>query len=417
MFVKSGACELMKEYHRIGQKRPCDSSIDESSESKKRLLNDQSDYFAEKICAMFPDADSLFLINECQNLQSWEECLQFINSVMNCGLYPKKSGFEIQTAEASSSSSSCKNSSAPECSKMVENALGKASTSKIADHRSTETCELVPEMEKVLRSESLDGSPETSKDTIQSTHPVQKTPKKRATRSKGKSKNNEAKSDGAGPSAPPRLDPKEQRLQEQIADLVRIFPHTDPSYLRSECIRMRGCPKSINAFVFTKIEKNDMPTREDYEKRKEVEALQSRYTKNFSIEDFLKAIPDPWSHFLGEKRSGSTYQSHSSCYLKAAFRRHHAKTISQALASNNYNLYKTYTLLKKDLKKQRVTERSEYECYHNLPTTVDIQFLQEVSCCKLAPNVLHYKLILFRSPSLKMKLKSKALLKLRRNLS
>lgn len=167
-------------------------------------------------------------------------------------------------------------------------------------------------------------------------------------------------------------------IDEQLTSLIRIFPNADPSFLREKVIKMEGSSEAVNAFVVEKLEKNDMPTRAEYEKRLEMEELQNRYTKNFSIPDFLKALPDPWKFFSEENRNCSKYKDHSLCYLRSTFRNHYVRDIIDFFKKNNSNLYVTYQELKNSKVRIKGTRRRDYESNHHRPTTIDIQFLQEV---------------------------------------
>lgn len=171
---------------------------------------------------------------------------------------------------------------------------------------------------------------------------------------------------------------KEDWLDEQTANLIRIFPNTDPSYLRVEVMKMNMSSEAVNAFVVAKLENNNMPTRAEYEKRLEMEELQNRYTKNFSIEDFVKVLPDPWRYFSQGNRNCIKYKKHSLCYLKSAFKKHYVRDIIHVFNENNFNLFLTYKTLKKRETRMR-GKRSEFECNNHRPTTINIQFLQEVS--------------------------------------
>lgn len=178
---------------------------------------------------------------------------------------------------------------------------------------------------------------------------------------------------------PSEEDKKMKWVDEQTANLIRIFPNSDPTFLKAECMKMDCSDNALNEFVFSKLENNDMPTRAEYEKRIEMEELQNRYTNNFVIEDFLKAIPDPWAYFSDTKRNAVKYKQHSFAYLKSEFKKHYVKDIQEALKNNRDNLYLAYQHIKKNVSRQRTVKRSEFECSGSRPTTIDIQFLQEVS--------------------------------------
>ncbi|KAL0281339.1 UNVERIFIED_CONTAM: hypothetical protein PYX00_002353 [Menopon gallinae] len=177
------------------------------------------------------------------------------------------------------------------------------------------------------------------------------------------------------------LESSEEWVAANTAELIRLFPNTDPTFLRAECVKFEGSLEAMNEFVISKLEMNDMPSRTEYEKRLEMEELQNRYTKNFSIEDFLKVIPQPWEYFNNSNRNCKKYMLHSIAFLGTTFRKMSLGMIRAILIKNKCNLYRTYKQLS-NIKLTRL-RGAYYNSYkYPRPTTIDIQFLQEVAFIK-----------------------------------
>ncbi|KAK6633276.1 hypothetical protein RUM44_003877 [Polyplax serrata] len=495
------ALELIEDYKKNrnnnlnnGEKRTANDT-DSASENKKRKTNASENYL-NQLQEMFPEADHLFLITECQNLKNSEDFSRFVNTVMISGVYPKKGtayigndmslppprnvnssrddsmvlevtenetvgntgfGTNWRTHTDSTDTDDSLNDSSPLQDKEF---LGEASISVVNIDDSIQPNDVpearpfnqnvlgntVDEYPALLQDISLviDSIPSEQQGTyqppnvaIQNLNDSDNSIAEVLEESRRLSHDQNSFQDEFPPgpsnygnikqeSSPKRwndyepksidvhnhtsskdddfiyLEPEdlveimfdktdevEKWVDEQTANLIRIFPNTDPSFLREQVTKMNMCLDTMNVFVIEKLERNDMPTRAEYEKKKEIEELQNRYTKNFSIEDFLKVLPDPWKHFTSGKRNCDKYKRHSLCYLKTTFKRHYVRDIINTLNKNKNNLYVSYKALKKDETKMR-GRRSDFHCNCNRPTTIDIQFLQEVAFIENEEKIRNY---------------------------
>lgn len=91
--------------------------------------------------------------------------------------------------------------------------------------------------------------------------------------------------------------------REQYETFVQILPNADPSFLEEKACLLWGKEEEIRLFVADALERQEYPSRKDWMWRQEQLALQKKYTEEFSIENFLEIIPDPFSYFCDPKRS------------------------------------------------------------------------------------------------------------------
>ena len=471
------AQKLIREFRNksvtIGEKRVGgDIDLETHMDNKKVKASSHDLLYYAKIHDIFPDVDELFLKKECKLMKDLKDCSRFINTVMICGLYPKKEIIDLSLDNGFTSASSStvnswdvknekkkikkvsfeeeisrlnfsisndqikiKNNDSFICESSYEPDSLSNSTEiiDVEDSNDSKTYDIlnggnveilndlnVNQTEEDSNTESTLNDDENSSGKSDSTgenddslmmeeeeeeesnfecsqiEPVPSTSSCQFSsnaieimeidsndESKTLSDSNNEENSGNDVPEVEDLDDvtkiTEESLNEQLANLVKIFPKTDPSYLRQKILKLNNSPEEINAFVISKLERNDMPTREDYEKKLEMEDLQNRYTKNFSISHFLKVVPDPWTYFKSSNRNCAKYKAHSLCYLKTFFKNHYVRDLIHAFHENNFNLYLSCKSLIKNKGRLRKARRSNIECVSTRPTTIDIQFLQEVS--------------------------------------
>lgn len=175
-----------------------------------------------------------------------------------------------------------------------------------------------------------------------------------------------------------------QQLDEvdgvKFETLLSVLPDADPDYLRATFDRIGNEEESIKVFLLESLENKDYPTREAFLKRQEMAALQRKYKEEFSIEDFIEMIPDPWKHFCEKNNNNSSelIRNHGMAYLETRYRMIAPNSIRMSFQKNNYNL--TLTCKELDGWTGLITVR-----YNTLTCTVSdtedipVSFLQEVS--------------------------------------
>ena len=176
-----------------------------------------------------------------------------------------------------------------------------------------------------------------------------------------------------GPSVPISL---EEKIEAQYKTLVAILPNADPTYLHEQCEAMAGNEEDMKNFVSDALENERYPTRETYLRRQEVLALQKKYTEQFSIEEFLESIPDPFKYFNEEKKNEVKISNYALPFLKSRYRKIRKQDLLSVLQKHHYSLTRSCEELDRYCGRTRKSRRPEYEC--QIPTEVNIPFLQEV---------------------------------------
>jgi hypothetical protein len=135
-----------------------------------------------------------------------------------------------------------------------------------------------------------------------------------------------------------------QQLDEvdsvKFETLLSVLPDADPDYLRATFDRIGNDEESIKVFLLESLENKDYPTREAFLKRQEMAALRRKYKEEFSIEDFIEMIPDPWKHFYEKNNNNSSelIRNHAVAYLETRYRMIALNDIRMSFQKNNYNL-------------------------------------------------------------------------------
>jgi hypothetical protein len=175
-----------------------------------------------------------------------------------------------------------------------------------------------------------------------------------------------------------------QQLDEvngvKFETLLSVLPDADPDYLRATFNRIGNDEESIKVFLLESLENKDYPTREAFLKRQEMATLRRKYKEEFSIEDFIEMIPDPWKYFCEESNNSSSElnRKHGMAYLETRYRMIALNNIRMSFQENNYNL--TLTCKKLDGWTGPFSPPcNTFTC--TVPDTEDIpvSFLQEVS--------------------------------------
>jgi len=175
-----------------------------------------------------------------------------------------------------------------------------------------------------------------------------------------------------------------QQLEEidavKFPTLLAVLPDADPDYLKATFQKIGNDEESIKEFLLDALENRDYPTREAFLRRQKMAILQRKYKEEFSIEDFLETIPDPWKHFCEVKYSNTSelIMNHGLAYLETRYREIALDEIRKSFKRNEHNL----TLTCKELERWNgpiQPLRETFIC--TVPDTEDIpvSFLQEVS--------------------------------------
>lgn len=168
-----------------------------------------------------------------------------------------------------------------------------------------------------------------------------------------------------------------ETLKMEYETLIAILPNADPEYLRENFEKIGNDENAMKAFVTNALETNTYPTFQEYLKRQKALELQKKYTEQFSIEDFLEILPDPFKYFMKEKKINKECTEMAMAYLSRRYSRIRQVDLRKSLCRNNHNLTLTCQELDRFKGGLLKFKRSSYAC--SIPTEVNIPFLQEVS--------------------------------------
>ncbi|XP_071445941.1 uncharacterized protein [Hetaerina americana] len=169
---------------------------------------------------------------------------------------------------------------------------------------------------------------------------------------------------------------------EQLEYLIGVLPDADPSFLEDKISEFEGDAEKLKEFVTAALEchggRRIYLTRGEIQQKQEHDAQVMKFTKNFSVEDFLEVFPDPAAHFENSKRvPDPKVRNHCIAYLKARYKSLYVNTVCHVFRKQNSNLSLTVKELDKDKYPKRKTKRSSNDC--KLPQNQCISFLQEIA--------------------------------------
>ena len=182
-----------------------------------------------------------------------------------------------------------------------------------------------------------------------------------------------------GPSRPLT---EEEQIEAKFQMLESCFPNVDPEFLHAKVteLKLHADDNELAAFFDSAMESkcSGFPTRAEYEKRRETQALFAKYSQEVTVEDILKMYPDPVEYFSNEDRKASPiYKQLSQAYLKREFRNVAAAFITRTWEAKKHLFYPTYKALKateNSSKYKRKTKRTDLEA--PLPEEQDLNFLK-----------------------------------------
>lgn len=107
-----------------------------------------------------------------------------------------------------------------------------------------------------------------------------------------------------------------ERISKQNETLklwLEIFPDAEPKYFYKKYNDIKNNSDQIEHFIAENLEKRNYPKLRD--KRNEIDNAEKKfYTKEYSVEKFLKRFPDAVKYFLDEKRTSSVSREESIAY-------------------------------------------------------------------------------------------------------
>ncbi|XP_046817143.1 E3 ubiquitin-protein ligase RNF216-like isoform X2 [Vespa crabro] len=165
---------------------------------------------------------------------------------------------------------------------------------------------------------------------------------------------------------------------EQYENMLGIFPDADPVYLKDIVKNMYNKPEELKAFVQSKLETHDYPTREQYLAKRKITEQQKQYTTDFRIDKFLEIYPCPFTHFEDPKRQCS-FNSIAFEFLKYYYNKLKTCTILLVYGQNKHNLTLTASTLDKVKPEMKTKRKSLYLPPKDIPLLQELTFIQHRS--------------------------------------
>ncbi|XP_025831279.1 uncharacterized protein LOC108735577 isoform X2 [Agrilus planipennis] len=100
-------------------------------------------------------------------------------------------------------------------------------------------------------------------------------------------------------------EPKEIDANELSEHLKELLPNADPTYLEMKAEQLANKPDDLKVFISNAFERHDYPTMKEYLRRVKISSQQKQYTTNFTVENFLDVIPDPFTYFKDSSRKSN----------------------------------------------------------------------------------------------------------------
>ena len=188
---------------------------------------------------------------------------------------------------------------------------------------------------------------------------------------------------------------REQQMDKRVQNLLSLFPQKDPEYLRAKNNEF-GLDKegatAFEAWVLEVVENGgkDLPSKEDYHRRKKEEEVLEKYSGQVTVEEVLKWYNgDPEAYFSDLTRTvDELYKKHCLAQLKKEFRTTTVATIDKLFRKNSGLYVPSFRALKQHQAPKRKTRRPDHECGH--PKEICLNFLKELQYSKIDQEVIKH---------------------------
>ncbi|XP_015119498.1 uncharacterized protein LOC107042812 [Diachasma alloeum] len=172
-------------------------------------------------------------------------------------------------------------------------------------------------------------------------------------------------------------------VDETYEHLLGIFPDADPTFLRDKAEKTYKDDQALEAFIEGNLKTHSYPTREQYLSKMRITEEQLRYTNNFTVPTFLEKFPDPFKHFMDEKRK-CKHVTVGFEFLKSQFNRIRVTTVSKVYNEAKWNMSIAAARLREIGADMNSTRKSS-----EIPTE-DINMLQEMAFIRHQNDIKKY---------------------------
>ncbi|RZC39657.1 E3 ubiquitin-protein ligase RNF216-like, partial [Asbolus verrucosus] len=181
--------------------------------------------------------------------------------------------------------------------------------------------------------------------------------------------------------------------ENQLEILTEFLPDADPDYLKMMYDRFEGKPDLVTRFINEVMEGKDCPTKKEYQRRQQLSAQQKQYTTEFTVENFIKLIPDPHAFFSDSSRT--VKMDDLSChyalvFLCNTFHKLPIRVVESTFKKNSCKLYKTFKELQTRLKRSFMLKKRARKPIEMPNTIQNIPLLQEIAYCAHEKEINEY---------------------------
>lgn len=128
---------------------------------------------------------------------------------------------------------------------------------------------------------------------------------------------------------------KERDLEFEVKFVTDMLPDADPTYIRIKCLEYAEDPEGLRQFVGELLENKKYPTLKDYLRKQQISAQIKQYTTEFSVENFVKLVPDPNGTFGSQNRPvPQDMRDYCLMFLRNKFDKVAIRVITQVLAEH-----------------------------------------------------------------------------------
>ncbi|KAK9881518.1 hypothetical protein WA026_016398 [Henosepilachna vigintioctopunctata] len=174
--------------------------------------------------------------------------------------------------------------------------------------------------------------------------------------------------------------PVEFDLESQLQTIRELLPDADPNYLRMKVSQLP--PEELTSFVDEALETKNYPTLKEYLRKQQLSAQKRQYTVDFSVEDFVKLVPNPKETFLDPNRKINVNQEdkdYGFIFFKNKFNRISVKNVLNTWQKSGYRPFdcnNSLEKLKEHLKYCRTkVDMSSLTC-SNIPLLQELAFIE-----------------------------------------
>lgn len=180
-----------------------------------------------------------------------------------------------------------------------------------------------------------------------------------------------------------------KEVEEKFFMLISLLPEADPEFLKDNIKMLIDKPEEYNQFVERLMDEGNYPSKTEYLKKLELLEKERNYVKNFNMEYFIKAIPNPTEYFANPERNVSFVDKHDYFYaisfLQTQYSFLHIKDIIEIFDNSQCSVINAAKIL--DLKDTGLCKIATKSFQ---PTCTNLALLEEIAYVKNKTKIEDY---------------------------